>query len=172
MSSKHCYRAHYLNEIPGTTGHWLHAICIACLTIMIIRRALPRLQQPFRPYPTSYLCRTYSTTELSNGITMAYDLHEPPKDSSRSTKAAPIVICHGLFGSKKNNRSISKYAPTNTLIHSRQHLTRLQSLRTRPEASSLRSRPPEPWRLLSQPRTHLRHACRRCRAVFATPRSS
>lgn len=72
---------------------------------MFARRALPRLQQPLRQYAS----RPFSTTELSNGIKIAYDLHEPPKEST--SKNAPIVFMHGLFGSKKNNRSMSKYAP-------------------------------------------------------------
>ncbi|WPG98680.1 Hypothetical protein R9X50_00147300 [Acrodontium crateriforme] len=71
---------------------------------MLARRALPRLQQPFRPY---HRPRFYSTTELSNGITLAYDLHEPPASKSSSSNA-PIVFIHGLFGSKTNNRSMSK----------------------------------------------------------------
>ncbi|KAH7033022.1 Alpha/Beta hydrolase protein [Microdochium trichocladiopsis] len=40
-------------------------------------------------------------------IDLAYDLHEPPK-SDRSRQDAPIIFMHGLFGSKKNNRSVSK----------------------------------------------------------------
>jgi hypothetical protein len=40
----------------------------------------------------------------SSKLSLAYDLHEP-KDASSS---APIIFMHGLFGSKKNNRSISK----------------------------------------------------------------
>ncbi|KAK3053791.1 hypothetical protein LTR09_005071 [Extremus antarcticus] len=66
---------------------------------MLARRALPRLHQP----PTPSL-RLYSTTALSNGITLAYDLHPPPKPASAN--APPILFLHGLFGSKKNNRSM------------------------------------------------------------------
>lgn len=72
---------------------------------MFPRRALSRLQQPLRQHAS----RPFSTTELSNGIKIAYDLHEPPKEST--SQNAPIVFMHGLFGSKKNNRSMSKYAP-------------------------------------------------------------
>nr|POF06880.1 abhydrolase domain-containing protein c22h12.03 [Quercus suber] len=55
--------------------------------------------------------RNFSTAFLSNGIAIAYDLHEPPakKDTNGAAKPnSPIVFIHGLFGSKKNNRSISK----------------------------------------------------------------
>jgi pimeloyl-ACP methyl ester carboxylesterase len=46
---------------------------------------------------------------------IAYDLHDPPIRPDKSPKgprenAPPILFLHGLFGSKKNNRGISKYA--------------------------------------------------------------
>jgi hypothetical protein len=37
-------------------------------------------------------------------VDLAYSLH----DNKGSAKGDPIVIIHGLFGSKKNNRSVSK----------------------------------------------------------------
>lgn len=40
-------------------------------------------------------------------LKLAYDLHEPPKPQT-SEKNAPILFLHGLFGSKKNNRAMSK----------------------------------------------------------------
>ncbi|KAK5109429.1 hypothetical protein LTR62_006988 [Meristemomyces frigidus] len=58
--------------------------------------------------------RPFSTTKLPNGITLAYDLHEPPNTAQFSQNAPPIIFMHGLFGSKKNNRSMSKYAPMHT----------------------------------------------------------
>lgn len=95
---------------------------------MLTRLALPRIQQqPIRLVLRPQ--RFYSTTELSNGITLAYDLHEPPTKKSNDTQspspnnAPPIIFIHGLFGSKKNNRSMSKYAP---------HTTHLPNLRTQP----------------------------------------
>jgi len=39
-------------------------------------------------------------------VPLAFDLHEPSQGCN--PKHAPIVFMHGLFGSKKNNRSISK----------------------------------------------------------------
>ncbi|KAK5166145.1 uncharacterized protein LTR77_008406 [Saxophila tyrrhenica] len=79
---------------------------------MLARRALPRLQQCHRLVPFLYI-RLYSTTKLSNGITLAYDLHEPAKKAERGLRdlrenAPPIVFLHGLFGSKKNNRSMTR----------------------------------------------------------------
>ncbi|KAK7417326.1 hypothetical protein QQZ08_011669 [Neonectria magnoliae] len=38
---------------------------------------------------------------------LAYDIHEPASPRTDKTKA-PILFLHGLFGSKKNNRGISK----------------------------------------------------------------
>ncbi|KAF8427328.1 prolyl oligopeptidase-like protein [Tirmania nivea] len=48
--------------------------------------------------------RTYSSTTTT--VPLAYTLHEPPKGTV--TVASPMVVMHGLFGSKQNNRSISK----------------------------------------------------------------
>ncbi|TVY19069.1 Abhydrolase domain-containing protein [Lachnellula arida] len=55
---------------------------------------------PIRRIPWS---KTFSTAPR---ISLAYDLHEPSKPSSNAPR--PIIFMHGLFGSKKNNRSISK----------------------------------------------------------------
>ena len=42
---------------------------------------------------------------------LVYDLHEPSRPKTDNQRA-PIILLHGLFGSKKNNRGISKYART------------------------------------------------------------
>jgi hypothetical protein len=49
--------------------------------------------------------KSYSTAPR---VRLAYDLHEPANPSSNAPGA--IIFMHGLFGSKKNNRSISKWA--------------------------------------------------------------
>ncbi|CAN8095716.1 unnamed protein product [Discula destructiva] len=50
----------------------------------------------------------YSTSSIKT-VPLAYDLHEPPKPMTDDpNRTSPIVFMHGLFGSKKNNRSISK----------------------------------------------------------------
>jgi len=53
--------------------------------------------------------RLYSSSSLST-VPLAYDHHAPAKSSPTALDArtSPIIIMHGLFGSKKNNRSISK----------------------------------------------------------------
>lgn len=41
-------------------------------------------------------------------VPLAHDLHKAPKESTKS----PLLILHGLFGSKMNNRTISKQLAT------------------------------------------------------------
>lgn len=41
-------------------------------------------------------------------LPLAYDLHTPAKPVHSDSKTSPIIVMHGLFGSKKNNRTISK----------------------------------------------------------------
>ena len=79
------------------------------------RTGLLRVQQPFRLNAR----RAFSTTELDSGVKIAYDLFEPEKEAT--AKDAPIVFIHGLFGSKRNNGSMSKYAPAYALL--REHIT-------------------------------------------------
>ena len=40
-------------------------------------------------------------------VPLVYDLHEPAKPVA-DRQTSPIIFMHGLFGSKKNNRTISK----------------------------------------------------------------
>lgn len=41
-------------------------------------------------------------------VPLVYDLYEPPKTMTEAHTGS-IIFMHGLFGSKRNNRSISKY---------------------------------------------------------------
>ncbi|KAI0969829.1 alpha beta hydrolase fold family [Xylaria arbuscula] len=52
------------------------------------------------------LCRTYSSA-TGGRVQLVFDHHAPPK-SDRHRQDAPIIFMHGLFGSKKNNRTVSK----------------------------------------------------------------
>ena len=50
-------------------------------------------------------------------LSLAYDLHKPHE---LALDHAPLIVLHGLFGSKRNNRSISKYGcsrPSLRLYH-------------------------------------------------------
>ena len=47
------------------------------------------------------------TSSPFSTVSLAYDLHEPAKPVA-DKQTSPIIFMHGLFGSKKNNRSISK----------------------------------------------------------------
>ncbi|CAK7222426.1 hypothetical protein SBRCBS47491_004862 [Sporothrix bragantina] len=50
----------------------------------------------------------YSSQGAGGGtVELSYDLHQPPKPLA-DDKTSPILFLHGLFGSKKNNRTISK----------------------------------------------------------------
>ena len=40
-------------------------------------------------------------------VPLAFDHHDPPR-SDRHRQDAPIIFMHGLFGSKKNNRTVSR----------------------------------------------------------------
>ncbi|KAK3995666.1 Alpha/Beta hydrolase protein [Cladorrhinum sp. PSN332] len=55
--------------------------------------------------PTSAM-KVFATRPFST-VPLAYDLHEPAKPTA-DNKTSPIIVMHGLFGSKKNNRTISK----------------------------------------------------------------
>ena len=68
------------------------------------RKGLAVLGQTYCNPAFNNRIQTLSTRYLS----LAYALHEPPRsEPSKSDRA--ILIMHGLFGSKQNNRSISKY---------------------------------------------------------------
>jgi hypothetical protein len=49
--------------------------------------------------------RSYASVQVVSPL--AYDLHEPAKPRT-DKQNEPILFLHGLFGSKKNNRAISK----------------------------------------------------------------
>ncbi|KAI1214961.1 alpha/beta-hydrolase [Annulohypoxylon truncatum] len=51
--------------------------------------------------------RPYSSSSSISTVELAYDHHPPPK-GGREPQDAPIIFMHGLFGSKKNNRSVSR----------------------------------------------------------------
>lgn len=50
--------------------------------------------------------RAFSTARVSRAE-LAYQVYGPEKEQATQD---PILFLHGLFGSKQNNRSISKYA--------------------------------------------------------------
>ncbi|KAK0754815.1 Alpha/Beta hydrolase protein [Schizothecium vesticola] len=56
------------------------------------------------------ISRSFSTSPLRllPIVSLVYDLHEPPTPTVPDNKTSPLIVMHGLFGSKKNNRSISK----------------------------------------------------------------
>ena len=58
-----------------------------------------------------------ASTIFHRNLSLAYTLHKPTS-IERKPQNEPIVILHGLFGSKQNNRSISKcgYLATSTIV--------------------------------------------------------
>ncbi|EGY17959.1 hypothetical protein VD0002_g7616 [Verticillium dahliae] len=48
------------------------------------------------------------STSTKAPLKLVYDLYEPPSSRAQGHDSHPIIFLHGLFGSKKNNRSISK----------------------------------------------------------------
>ncbi|PNS15430.1 hypothetical protein CAC42_689 [Sphaceloma murrayae] len=77
-------------EIPASSSHG-----IAMLTL----RARPALlRRPPSP-------RLYTTSHTTSPVPLHHDLYPPPPSSPA---ANPILFLHGLFGSSKNNRTISK----------------------------------------------------------------
>lgn len=68
-----------------------------------IFRMPPRLPTVLITNAPKGILRAYST---NTKLTLAFDLHKPAKPISNAPGA--IIFMHGLFGSKKNNRSISK----------------------------------------------------------------
>jgi hypothetical protein len=74
-----------------------------------IPRRIPPLLHPkhFNRIPHQF-SRGFKTSASLRALDLAFDYHE---NGGKAT-GAPIVFLHGLFGSKKNNRSMSKYAAT------------------------------------------------------------
>lgn len=75
------------------------------------RKGLAVLGQTYCNPAFNNLLQTQSTRHLS----LAYALHESPKSEPSNSDRA-IIIMHGLFGSKQNNRSISKYGSLDALV--------------------------------------------------------
>lgn len=69
------------------------------------------VHRPLAAAATTYRLYTSSTSAGSiSHVPLAYDLHKPTKPvSDDPDRESPILFLHGLFGSKKNNRGISKY---------------------------------------------------------------
>ncbi|KAB5563376.1 Alpha/Beta hydrolase protein [Coniochaeta sp. 2T2.1] len=78
--------------------------------LLLLRRVSPQGLTSSCSKATAAI-RLYSSSSASTqdtaAVSLAYDHHEPPKPAV-DAKTSPILFMHGLFGSKKNNRSISK----------------------------------------------------------------
>ncbi|KAF8249488.1 prolyl oligopeptidase-like protein [Wilcoxina mikolae CBS 423.85] len=72
----------------------------------LLPRSLLRNSNPAASFSRLRALRLYSTSIET--VPLAFTRHDPPADSSKPASNSPLVILHGLFGSKQNNRSISK----------------------------------------------------------------
>ncbi|KAK4110705.1 alpha/beta-hydrolase [Canariomyces notabilis] len=66
-----------------------------------------RRMQMLTPASRRLFAALVSTPSPVSTLSLAYDVHEPPKPAV-DKQTSPIIFMHGLFGSKKNNRTISK----------------------------------------------------------------
>lgn len=102
--------------------------------------------------PRLDVSRCFSTARSSRQLKLAYDLHEPPQDGGPVNN--PIIFIHGLFGSKKNNRSMSKYGGPSDAFNKDQRLREAQGICKGPPPTRLRNSTnslPRPLLTLSSP---------------------
>ncbi|EAQ86551.1 hypothetical protein CHGG_07804 [Chaetomium globosum CBS 148.51] len=60
------------------------------------------------PASGSFLAARVQASSPFSTVSLAYDLHEPAKPVA-DKQTSPIIFMHGLFGSKKNNRTVSRH---------------------------------------------------------------
>lgn len=61
------------------------------------------------PKGNNFTCREINnTSQYAAPVKLAYASYESTKESSGKTSVAPIMIMHGLFGSKSNWNSLAK----------------------------------------------------------------
>jgi len=65
-----------------------------------------RRVRPVVSRTASSLLRLYSSSVET--VPLAFTRHDPPAELRKPRHESPLVVMHGLFGSKQNNRSISK----------------------------------------------------------------
>ncbi|KAI5921308.1 Alpha/Beta hydrolase protein [Camillea tinctor] len=62
---------------------------------------------PISPSSSSSSLRLYSTAPASARVRLVYD-HHAARSPEADPKDSPIIFLHGLFGSKKNNRTVCR----------------------------------------------------------------
>ena len=71
--------------------------------------SMPTMRRsPHRQNPLPAFHRTFSSSSRLLTVPLACTRHDPPPNSPSSHP--PIILMHGLFGSQRNNRTMSKYA--------------------------------------------------------------
>ncbi|PVI02756.1 alpha/beta-hydrolase, partial [Periconia macrospinosa] len=77
------------------------AVYPACASFLIPKHSVRA--SPLALNSSSTWTRSFSASRKCRALDLAYTLH----DEQGKSKGDPIIILHGLFGSKKNNRSVS-----------------------------------------------------------------
>lgn len=78
------------------------------VAMLLLRPCAPALRSTRLARPVFAMsARMYAST-TGGRVELAFDHHAPPKEGPHGPQDAPIIFMHGLFGSKKNNRSVSK----------------------------------------------------------------
>ena len=96
----HCASPRIMIGLTSSTSAF-RQVCSGCARR--IRTPIPG-SAPVSMRPLAAGARTSSPFST---VPLAYDLHEPAKPVA-DKQTSPIIVMHGLFGSKKNNRTISK----------------------------------------------------------------
>jgi hypothetical protein len=132
-----------LNTTMSSIQRGLRPICAPFLH----PKHATRIQLPLAALSSPW-SRSFHATASCSAVDLSYSLHDNQGD--------PIVILHGLFGSKKNNRSVSKYAVTSPLV------PKLQADKVQPAPL------PAPSPVPSMPSTSATTATRRTTAPITT----
>lgn len=67
---------------------------------------VPSVSSSSLPHLRSFSVSSFRQAE--GPVELAYESYQPPKDKDPITDAKAVVLCHGLFGSKQNWRSLGK----------------------------------------------------------------
>ncbi|KAK6205426.1 Alpha/Beta hydrolase protein [Scheffersomyces amazonensis] len=64
--------------------------------------------RPFTQNDSTYLGDALSTDGSIETVKLKFERHSPPQHNSETDQKSPLLILHGLFGSKTNTRTVAK----------------------------------------------------------------
>ena len=73
----------------------------------MLRQLLFRESLSRRSFSTSSAIKTWSANSPSLTVPLSYTKY-PVSEKDQTTHNAPLIVCHGLFGSKQNWRSLAR----------------------------------------------------------------